>query len=179
MASIQARQVRQRDCTPRRFEVAAPPVLSGPPSSTFATRPSFSWTNLATTFNGQPAGVATYEFRLEGIDPATHQYTPLYTVTGLTSTSYTVANPLPVGNYRAYVAGIANGRPASGIAETRTDFSFPVEFFVGGRPVVIPIPASDNRTPTIRWQPANIAFGFGRSVPVEARRACGAIRLRS
>lgn len=79
-----------------RFEVVAPPVLTGPPASTFVKTPTFNWTNLSTTVAGKAAGASSYDFRLDMIDPNTFQYVtlPQYTMTGLTTTSLTISTPL-------------------------------------------------------------------------------------
>ena len=146
----------------QKFEVVTAPVLTGPSSSTFITRPTFNWTNLKTTLATFPAGAARYEFRLYAPDPVSQKYVelPLYTVTNLTTNTYTIPTDLPSGFYRAHVRAIGNGRPAAGVADTTTDYSIPLEFFVGGRPVVNTIPPTTNTTPTLSWQAVNGASGY-------------------
>lgn len=149
---------------PKTFSVTAWPTITGPSSSTFDTTPTFNWTNMTSTLGGLTAGAARYDFRIYGIDPATKQYVelPQYTVTTLTATTYTIPadKALPAGNYRAYVRGIANGRPTAGVPETISDFSFGLPFYVGGIPVVTALPITTNTTPTLLWQAVNGASGY-------------------
>lgn len=147
---------------PQKFSVVAWPTLTGPSSSTFITRPTFNWTNMTSTLLGRTAGAARYEFRLYAPDPVTNSFVelPQYTVTNLTTNSYTIPTDLPIGNYRAYVRGIANGRPTANVPETVSDFSFFLSFFVGGRPEVTTIPATTNTTPTLLWQAVDGASGY-------------------
>jgi hypothetical protein len=146
----------------KQFEVVTPPTLTGPSQSTFNTRPTFNWTNMRTTLNGKVAGADTYEFRLQGISAATGKYVdlPAFTVTGLTGTTHTIPTNLPSGFYRAYVRGIENGLPASGIPATVSDFSFPLEFFVGGRPIVNAVGTTTDTTPTFSWKAVDGASSY-------------------
>jgi hypothetical protein len=150
--------------TAKTFSVTAWPTLTGPSSSTFDTTPTFNWNNMQSTLGGLTAGASRYEFRLYGLDTATQTYVelPQYTVATLTSTTYTIPGDkaLPAGHYRAHVRGIANGRPTAGVPETVGDFSFPVVFSVGGRPVVTTLPNTTNTTPTLLWQPVDGASGY-------------------
>ncbi len=149
---------------PKTFSVTAWPTLTGPSSSTFDTTPTFNWTDMKSTLGGLTAGAARYDFRIYGIDPTTKQYVelPQYTVTTLTTSTYTIPadKALPAGNYRAYVRGIANGRPTAGVPETVSDFSFPLPFYVGGIPVVTTLPSTTSTTPTLLWQSVDGASGY-------------------
>ncbi len=138
---------------PKDFQIVTSPTLTGPSSSTFDTTPSFSWTNMATTLNGQPAGATSYEFQIDQV-LSTSVVSRFRFVAGLTSPNYTLpdTDALPVGNYRALVRARS--------ADTQGDFSFAISFFVGGRPVVNSIPTSTNQTPRITWQTVDGASGY-------------------
>jgi hypothetical protein len=51
------------------FQVVGGPTLLGPASSTFSTRPSFSWASMSGTVGGSESVVPVYDFRLD-VDPA-------------------------------------------------------------------------------------------------------------
>jgi hypothetical protein len=144
------------------FLAVAWPNLTGPSTSTFNARPSFSWTNMMTTLAGRAAGAERYEFRIYQQDPATNIFAevPKYTVTNLTDNSYTIPTDLPDGDYRAYIRGIANGRASANVPQTISDFSFALQFSVGGRPQVTRIPPTTDRTPTLLWQAVDGASGY-------------------
>ena len=147
----------------QKFEVVTSPVLTGPSASTFIRRPTFNWTNLMTTLGSFPAGAVRYEFRLQTPDTVTGKYVdrPEYTITNLTTNSYTIPSDLPTNNfYRAYVRAFANGRPTAGVPATNSNWSFGLEFFVGGRPIVNTIPPTTNTTPTLTWGAVNGASGY-------------------
>ena len=147
----------------QKFEIVTSPVLTGPSASTFIRRPTFNWTNLMTTLGSFPAGAVRYEFRLQTPDTVTGKYVdrPEYTVTNLTTNSYTIPSDLPTNNfYRAYVRAFANGRPTAGVPATNSNWSFGLEFFVGGRPIVNTIPPTTNTTPTLTWGAVNGASGY-------------------
>ena len=149
---------------PKIFSVTSWPTLTGPSSSTFDTTPTFNWTNMRSTLGSVTAGAARYEFRIYGVDPTTKLYVelPQYTVTTLTSNTYTIPadKALPAGNYRAYVRGIANGRPTAGVPETVSAFSYFIPFYVGGIPEVPTLPITTNTTPTLLWQAVDGASGY-------------------
>jgi hypothetical protein len=71
---------------------------------------------------------------------------------GLTSNGYNVPTDLPIGIYRAYVRA---RRP-----DTQGDFSFALEFFVGGRPVVNVLGSTTDTTPTFSWGRVDGASGY-------------------
>ncbi|MEJ7591420.1 MAG: GEVED domain-containing protein, partial [Planctomycetaceae bacterium] len=141
---------------PYKFEVAAAPVLSGPPRSTFVTKPVFTWNNMAVPVGNKTAGADSYDFLLYKVDPVTFRYTALPLVTGLTSPTYTIPTDLAIGQYRAVVRAFVNGRVTTptlrGVNPTYTEFSNSIDFSVGGVPIVNPIPDLTDRTPTISWQ---------------------------
>lgn len=140
---------------PVAFEIVTEPTLQGPGSSTFNTRPTFTWNNLTQVLGGKLAGATTYEFELDNLSTNTTNYLTAY---GLTSTSYTVPNALPVGQYRARVRARATVTPSAN--STQGDFSFPYFIFVGGRPEVNSIAPTTNTTPTLTWQVVNGASGY-------------------
>ncbi|RLT08263.1 MAG: hypothetical protein DWI22_08265, partial [Planctomycetota bacterium] len=148
----------------QKFEVVTSPVLIGPSASTFIKRPTFNWTNMKTTLgpNSLAAGAVRYEFRLYGRNAVTSIYEELaqYAATNLTTNSYTIPTDLPSGDYRAFVRAIGAGLPATSIPETTTDYSLPLNFFVGGRPIVNPIPPTTNTTPTLSWKAVDGASGY-------------------
>ncbi|MEJ7591909.1 MAG: GEVED domain-containing protein [Planctomycetaceae bacterium] len=146
----------------QKFQIVTSPVLTGPSASTFIKRPTFNWTNMMTTLRSFPAGAARYEFRLYAPDPVTFKYVelPQYTVTNLTTNSYTIPTDLPSNFYRAYVVATADGRPSANVPATRSNWSFALEFFVGGRPIVNPIPPTTDTTPTLSWGAVGGASGY-------------------
>ena len=117
-----------------------------------------------TTLGTLPAGASTYEFRLYAPDPVTFIYTelPQYTVTNLTTNTYTIPAglELPSSWYHAHVAANAVGRPVANVPATRSDSSLALEFFVGGRPIVNTIPPTTNTTPTLSWGAVDGASGY-------------------
>ncbi len=125
------------------FQVVASPALSGPSSSTFNTKPSFNWTAVA--------GAETYEFRMDRV-LATSVVENYINVTGLTQTGYNVPTDLPTGLYRAFVRARRS--------DTQGDYSFALQFFVGGRPIVNAIGTTTNTTPTFRWGAVDGASGY-------------------
>ncbi|MCA9062387.1 MAG: hypothetical protein KDA96_04995, partial [Planctomycetaceae bacterium] len=137
-----------------KFEVVEAPVLSGPSSSTFNPTPSFSWTNLAKTVAGKQAGATSYDIQI--IDSISRAV--ILTANGLTGTTYTVPTALVTSTYEATVrAHRASTGPA---ADTTTDWSAPVQFFVGGRPNVNSIGTTSNTRPTISWGVVDGASGY-------------------
>ncbi|MFN9718122.1 MAG: GEVED domain-containing protein, partial [Planctomycetota bacterium] len=133
------------------FQVVTSPTLSGPSSSTFNTRPSFTWTNMAATLNGVPAGAQFYDFRIDRVLRISVQ-TNYILAEGLTSTGYNVSTDLPSGIYRAY----ARARRS----DTQGDYTVALEFFVGGRPVVNVLGTTTNTTPTFTWKTVDGASGY-------------------
>ncbi len=125
------------------FQIVTAPTLSGPSSSTFSTTPSFTWTNMATTLIGRPAGATSYDFRIDQV--LTTSVIPNYIFQNTTATAFTVpaSKALPNGTYRAYVRARS--------ADTQGDYTKMLEFFVGGRPNVNAIPASSNQRPLFSW----------------------------
>jgi hypothetical protein len=135
--------------TPLRFEIVTAPTLTGPPASTFDTTPSFNWNDLN--------GATSYDLIIEEVTNGAQR---VVEQTGLTTTSYTVGTPLPVGNYKAYVRAFAQGNGSSAGGDTVGDWSSPVSFFVGGRPVVNPPGTTTDSTPTITWGVVGGANGY-------------------
>ena len=125
------------------FQIVTAPTLSGPSASTFSTTPTFNWTNMAATLIGRPAGATSYDFRIDQV--LATSVAPNYIFQTTTATTFTVpANKaLPTGTYRAYVRARS--------ADTQGDYTKMLEFFVGGRPNVNAIPASNNQRPLFSW----------------------------
>ena len=137
---------------PMGFQIVGGPTLLGPASSTFNTRPNFSWTNMSGTVGGTESVVPVYDFRLDLILPNNVVQANFRTASGLTSTSYTLPTALPVGLYRAMVLARTS--------DTTSNLSNVVEFYVGGNPVVNPIGSTTNTTPTISWKAVDGASGY-------------------
>jgi GEVED domain/Matrixin len=142
-----------------QFEIVTAPVLSGPPASTFDTTPSFDWNDMRVLLNGNLEGASSYDIR---IDEVTNGAATVLQTNGLTGTSYTVADAdaLAVGNYRAYVRAFAVGNGGNAGGDTVGDWSTPLDFFVGGRPVINPPGSTTDTTPTITWQAVQGANGY-------------------
>ena len=134
------------------FQVVGGPTLLGPASSTFNTRPSFSWTNMSGTVGGTESVVPVYDFRLDVILPNNVVQANFRTASGLTSPSYTLPTALPVGQYRAMVLARTS--------DTTSNYSNFVEFYVGGNPVVNAIGSTTDTTPTISWKAVDGASGY-------------------
>lgn len=136
---------------PIDFQIVTAPVLSGVSSSTFNTRPTFTWTNMAATLGGLPAGATAYDFRLDNVSTGTPVFN-FHVANGLTTTTYTMPTALATGQYRAFVRARN--------ADTQGDFSTALEFFVGGRPNVNPVTAITARRPTITWKTVDGASSY-------------------
>jgi hypothetical protein len=134
------------------FQIVGGPSLTGPASSTFNTRPSFSWTNMSGTVGVSTNVVPVYDFRLDVILPNNVVQANFRTASGLTSPSYTLPTALPVGQYRAMVLART--------ADTTSNYSNFVEFYVGGNPVVNAIGSTTDTTPTISWKAVDGASGY-------------------
>jgi hypothetical protein len=134
------------------FQIVSGPTLLGPASSTFNTRPSFSWTNMSGTVGGTESVVPVYDFRLDVVLPNNVVQANFRTASGLTSPSYTLPTALPVGRYRAMVLARTS--------DTTSNYSNIVEFYVGGNPVVNAIGSTTDTTPTISWRPVDGASGY-------------------
>lgn len=134
------------------FQIVGGPTLLGPASSTFNTRPSFSWTNMSGTVGVSTNVVPVYDFRLDVILPNNVVQANFRTASGLTSPSYTLPTALPVGQYRAMVLART--------ADTTSNYSNFVEFYVGGNPVVNAIGSTTDTTPTISWKAVDGASGY-------------------
>lgn len=137
---------------PMAFQVVGGPTLTGPASSTFNTRPSFSWTNMSGNVGGSTNVVPVYDFRLDVILPNNVVQANFRTASGLTSPSYTLPSALPVGQYRAMVLARTS--------DTTSNYSNFVEFYVGGNPVVNAIGSTTDTTPTISWRSVDGASGY-------------------
>ncbi len=134
------------------FQIVGGPTLLGPASSTFNTRPSFSWTNMSGTVGGTESVVPVYDFRLDVVLPNNVVQANFRTATGLASPSYTLPTALPVGRYRAMVLARTS--------DTTSNYSNIVEFYVGGNPVVNAIGSTTDTTPTISWRSVDGASGY-------------------
>jgi hypothetical protein len=134
------------------FQIVSGPTLLGPASSTFNTRPSFSWTNMSGTVGGTESVVPVYDFRLDVVLPNNVVQANFRTASGLTSPSYTLPTALPVGRYRAMVLARTS--------DTTSNYINIVEFYVGGNPVVNAIGSTTDTTPTISWRPVDGASGY-------------------
>jgi len=134
------------------FQIVGGPTLLGPASSTFNTRPSFSWTNMSGTVGGTESVVPVYDFRLDVVLPNNVVQANFRTATGLASPSYTLPTALPVGRYRAMVLARTS--------DTTSNYSNVVEFYVGGNPVVNAIGSTTDTTPTISWRSVDGASGY-------------------
>jgi len=134
------------------FQIVTAPTLTGPSSSTFITTPSFSWTNMSATLIGKPAGATSYDFRIDQV--LATSVVSNYIFQNTTSTTFTVpaSKALPTGTYRAYVRARS--------ADTQGDFTKMLEFFVGGRPNVNAIPASNNQRPLFSWGTVDGAVSY-------------------
>ena len=141
-----------------RFEIATPPVLAGPPASTFNTRPVFSWNSQAATLNGVLTGAATYDFVMYRVNPTSGRYEFHRSAMGLTAATFTTPVDLPAGRYRTWVRGTVPAR--AGVPATVTNWSTPLDFVVNGPTVVTPIPNTTDTTPTITWQAVGAASGY-------------------
>lgn len=157
------------------FQIVGGPTLTGPASSTFITRPSFSWTNMSGTVGGTTTVVPVYDFRLDAVLPNNVVQANFRTATGLTSPSLTLPTALPVGRYRAMVLARTS--------DTTSNYSNVVEFYVGGNPVVNPIVTTTDTTPTISWKAVDGASGYqifialdsSPSVPVLQQMGIGSL----
>jgi hypothetical protein len=96
--------------------------------------------------------VPVYDFRLDVILPNNVVQANFRTASGLTSPSYTLPTALPVGQYRAMVLART--------ADTTSNYSNFVEFYVGGNPVVNAIGSTTDTTPTISWKAVDGASGY-------------------
>ena len=157
------------------FQIVGGPALAGPASSTFNTRPSFSWTNMSGTVGGSASIVPIYDFRLDIVLPNNVIQANFRTASGLTSPSYTLPTALPAGRYRAMVQARTS--------DTFSNYSNVIEFYVGGNPVVNPIISTTDTTPTISWRAVDGASGYqlfmaldsSPSVPVAQQAGIGSL----
>lgn len=134
------------------FQIVGGPTLTGPASSTFDTTPSFAWTNMTGTVGGVATTVPAYEFRLDVVLPNNVVQAFFRSAYGLSTNSYTIPTALPVGRYRAMVRAMT--------ADTTSNYSNVVEFYVGGNPVVNAIGSTTSTTPTISWRAVDGASGY-------------------
>ena len=138
--------------TPMEFQVTTAPTISGPASSTFNTRPAFSWTSMAGTVGGSANVAPVYDFRLDVVLPNGSVQTNYRSALGLFKTSYTIPTALPAGRYRAMVLARTS--------DTTGNYSTFLEFSVGGVPVVNAVGSTKDTTPTISWKSVDGASGY-------------------
>lgn len=137
---------------PMEFQIVAAPTVTGPASSTFNTKPTFSWTNMAGAVGGGATITPVYDFRLDFVLPNGTVQANYRSASGLNGTSYTIPTALPAGLYRAMVLART--------ADTTGDNSTFLEFYVGGNPVVNAIGSTTDTTPTISWKAVDGASGY-------------------
>ncbi len=75
---------------------------------------------------------------------------------------------------RGFTAGANAADPTD---DTVSDWSSPVEFFVGGRPVVNSIGTITSQTPTITWQPVQGASGYELFIATAAAPTVPVLRV--
>lgn len=138
--------------TPMEFQIVAAPTISGPATSTFNTRPMFSWTSMAGTIGGSVNVVPAYDFRLDIVLPNGTVQANYRSATGLSGTTYSIPTALPAGRYRAMVLARTS--------DTTSDYSPFFEIIVGGNPVVTAIGSTTDTTPTISWKAVDGASGY-------------------
>ena len=138
--------------TPMEFQIVAAPTISGPASSTFNKKPTFTWTNMAGKVGGSVNVVPAYDFRLDIVLPNGIVQANYRSATGLSGTSYTIPTDLPAGRYRAMVQARTS--------DTTSDYSAFFEIIVGGNPVVNAINSTTDSTPTISWKAVDGASGY-------------------
>lgn len=130
------------------FEVVTPPVIVDRPRSTFSSQPTIEW--------GALEGADSYLIWLNKIDvsPAIVQER-----IEVTTTSYQPTTELPWGTYKIWVQGVAEGG-SDNVDDTITNFSTPIEFEVGGRPVVTSAAQTSDSTPTLTWGRVELASSY-------------------
>ena len=121
---------------PVEFTAAGRPTITSPSTPGFNNRPTFQWQAFA--------GANRYEVYVQNLATNTVVLNP----TGITSTSYTPASPLPAGDYRWWARA---SNPSTGITG---GWSTPLDINVGGKPILFtPTGAASNPKPTFSWTP--------------------------
>ncbi|MEQ9412041.1 MAG: GEVED domain-containing protein [Fuerstiella sp.] len=125
------------------FTVNTAPVITAPIGAIANARPTVSW-------NAVP-GAATYDVRISNI---TENNVPLLTLSGLTGTSTTLTQTLPLGEYTVEVRGVSSQGFAGSWAAPET--------FVVAIPSVVSQPTGrePDSTPTIVWSAVNGADNY-------------------
>ena len=147
------------------FTVVSGPMLSGPATSTFNVKPSFTWSNMSGTVGGTATVVPAYDFRLDIVLPNGIVQANYQSALGLSTTSHTLTTALPNGRYRAMV--LARTADASG--QILSNYSNVVEFYVGGNPVVNAIGSTNDTTPTISWNSVDGASGYQIFIALDSK----------
>jgi len=119
--------------SPSRFTSASLVTLTSPNLPTFSNTPGFQWLSVG--------GASSYQVFVQ------NRKTGLTVINqvGIADTSWTPGTSLPDGDYRWW----GRASSASGIVG---GWSAPMDFSVGGRPIVLsPTGTTGNRTPTFSW----------------------------
>lgn len=125
--------------------VPASPALFGPGSSTADVTPTIAWS--------ASAGATTYDL---WVDNLTTGATQVIRQQSLTTNSFTPADALPLGSYRAWVQ-------AAGAGNTTSAWSAPLEFTITtpATPTLIgPTGSVSNVTPVFSWEPVPDAVHY-------------------
>ncbi len=127
--------------TTREFVVATPPVPVSPVNSTFELNPTFTWNPVLISPGSSPA----YSVYLTNLNTGAS-----VSVNGIAGTNWVPPSNLPVGLYRWWVQGVLS-------ASVRTAWSNPVDFNVGGRPILLP---PSGGIPVVNWRPVTGAASY-------------------
>lgn len=116
------------------FSISPAPEVTQGQNAAFNQIPVLKWNALP--------GATQYDIWIDNRSTGESQ---IVRSVNLTSTTFTVATPMPLGNYRAWVRGIGTGRFAS-------SWTAPIDFRVTGTPVIMRGASSTfDTTPTLAW----------------------------
>ena len=126
------------------FEISGRPIVFSPGNTTDST-PVISWSPV-----GQAASYQLF------IAPASAPGSPLINISGLTGTSFQIADPLPNGSYVAWVRSTSTaatgGQVSPWSVTTQGQFTVSGSTTPGlGKVVVSAVPTSNDSTPTFNW----------------------------
>jgi ELWxxDGT repeat protein len=123
------------------FNVATPPTMTAPLSSTFFARPQFTWTSVPSA--------TKYDIYVRNMNTET----VAYNVQSINATNWTPPADLPAGNYRWQVRAASD--------HYRSLWSNLMDFTVGGRPeLTAPSGSTSDTTPTFSWKPVSGAATY-------------------
>lgn len=148
------------------FEISGRPIVTAPEASDDTT-PVISWS---------PVGLAS-SYQLY-VAPSNAAGSPLVNISGLTSTSFQISDPLPNGNYTAWVRSTSvTGQVSPWSVAAQGQFTITgSDVGAVGSVVISDIPSSNDRTPTFTWTPDPVADHY--DIFVSSRTATNVALIR-